>query len=218
MNTLADLLHASQARHSHLCPRQVLGVRVALAGLRLLNMDPTIQRRKKTLLVISETDGCFVDGIEVSAQVNVGHRSLKIQDYGKIAATFIDVKTGQAIRLHPVIGARELAMNYCPDEKRSYFAQLKAYQTIPDHQLLDAEWITLNWDIPHIMGSPRQRAYCIRCGEEIINGREVTESGITTCVACAGRAYYDLRETGWPTVDSNVSKSGGSHVDNLTNH
>ena len=133
MDTLKELLEASQTRHSHLCPRQVLGVRIALAGLKLLNIDPTTQRRKKSLMVISETDGCFVDGIEVTAQVSVGHRSLKIEDYGKIAATFVDVKSGQAVRLHPVIGARELARSYFPKEPRAYFAQLDGYQTMPDH-------------------------------------------------------------------------------------
>ena len=190
MDTLLSLLEASQLRHSHLCPRQVLGVRIALAGLKLLEIEPMIQRRKKTLIVISETDGCFVDGLEVTAQVSVGHRSLKIEDYGKVAATFVDVPSGRAVRLHPTIGVRELAISYCPEEERLYFAQLKAYQTMPDDQLLRVEWITLNQNIQQIMGSPRQRAYCIRCGEEVLNGREVSDSGLPTCRACAGQAYY----------------------------
>jgi formylmethanofuran dehydrogenase subunit E len=190
MDNLLSLLEASQLRHSHLCPRQVLGVRIALAGLKLLEIEPMIQRRKKTLIVISETDGCFVDGLEVTAQVSVGHRSLKIEDYGKVAATFVDVPSGRAVRLHPTIGVRELAISYCPEEERLYFAQLKAYQTMPDDQLLRVEWITLNQNIQQIMGSPRQRAYCIRCGEEVLNGREVSDSGLPTCRACAGQAYY----------------------------
>jgi formylmethanofuran dehydrogenase subunit E len=168
--------------------------RVGLAGLKLLDIDPTIQQRNKHLMIISETDGCFVDGIEVTAQVSVGHRSLKIEDYGKIAATFVDLKSGRAVRLHPVPGARELALQYCQEEKRAYFAQLKAYQIIPDRQLLHTEWITLKQDLQQIVGSPRQRAYCIRCGEEVINGREILESGLPTCVACAGRAYYQSGE------------------------
>jgi formylmethanofuran dehydrogenase subunit E len=194
MDTLLSLLQASQARHSHLCPRQVLGVRIALTGLKLLGIDPIMQQRKKKLIVISETDGCFVDGLEVVAQVSVGHRSLKIQDYGKIAATFVDIPSRRAVRLHPVTGVRELAVNYCREEKRVYFAQLKAYQTIPDGQLLSAEWITLNRDIQQIVGSPRQRTYCIRCGEEVINGREVMDNGLATCIACAGHAYYHSAE------------------------
>ena len=194
MDILQELLAASQARHSHLCPRQVLGVRIALAGLKLLEIDLTPQQRKKHLLIISETDGCFVDGIEVTARVSVGHRSLKIEDYGKIAATFVDLKSGRAVRLNPVPGVRELAVHSCQEEKRAYFAQLKAYQTIPDCQLLNTEWITLNRDIRQIVGSPRQRACCIQCGEEIINGREVGDSGLPTCIACTGHAYYHSAE------------------------
>jgi formylmethanofuran dehydrogenase subunit E len=197
MHDLLEFLKASQARHSHLCPRQVLGVRVALAGMKLLDMDPSIQRRKKTLMVVSETDGCFVDGIEVTAQVSVGHRSLKIEDFGKIAATFVDLKTSRAVRLHPVIGVRKLAMDYFPLEKRAYFAQLKAYQIIPDDELLGIEWVTLDRDLQQITGTPGQRACCMNCGEEIINGREVIENDATLCMACAGQAYYYLEtETG----------------------
>jgi formylmethanofuran dehydrogenase subunit E len=193
MNSLSDYLNASQSRHSHLCPRQILGVRVALAGLKLLNIDLFLHSRKK-LLVIAETDGCFVDGIEVTAQVSVGHRTLKIEDYGKIAATFIDIKTTQAVRIHPVVNIRELALNYFPLEKRPYFTQLKAYQIIPDCELLNIECVTLNQDLHLIIGSPSQRTRCEKCGEEIINGREVTEEGTTLCKACAGRAYYQLDE------------------------
>ena len=192
MNDISHFLKASQGRHSHLCPRQVLGVRIALAGLRMLEIDPTTNR-VRALLVISETDGCFVDGIEVTARVSVGHRTLKIEDYGKIAATFVDVRSGRGVRLCPVPGVRELAISYYP-EQRAYFAQLKAYQIIPDRQLLRAEWITLTRDLLQIVGTPRQRAYCIRCGEEIINGREVQENGMPTCMACAGPTYYRAGE------------------------
>ncbi|MGZ9226553.1 MAG: FmdE family protein, partial [Anaerolineales bacterium] len=151
MDNLLSLLEVSQERHSHLCPRQVLGVRIALAGLKLLDIDPMIQRREKTLIVISETDGCIVDGLEVTARVSVGHRSLRIEDYGKIAATFVDVSSGRAVRLRPAIGLRELSVSYCREEERVFFAQLKAYQIIPDDQLLRAEWITLNQDIQQIV-------------------------------------------------------------------
>lgn len=193
MTDLAKYLDASQARHSHLCPRQVLGVRIALAGLRSLSMEPGMKQHGR-LLVISETDGCFSDGIEVTAWVSVGHRSLRIEDYGKIAATFIDLKTGQAVRVHPVAGVREVARKYFPLERKAYFSQLKGYQTIPDHELLGIQWVRVERDLRQLMGSPRQRACCRRCGEEIINGREIFAEEITICAACAGHSYYQLRE------------------------
>lgn len=189
MRILLDFLNASRERHSHLCPRQVLGVRIALAGLRLLGME-AIVKPSKNLIVISETDGCFVDGIEVTAHVSVGHRSLKIEDYGKIAATFLDLKTRRTVRLHPSPYIRELARKYSPSERKAYLAQLKSYQAIPDRELLAMEWVTLDRDLQQMTGSPRQHAHCIRCGEEILNGREVTDSGMTLCKSCAGYAYY----------------------------
>ncbi len=193
MKALTEFLNASQARHSHLCPRQVLGVRVALAGCRLLNIEPALKRRR-TLLVIAETDGCFVDGIEVTAQVSVGHRSLRVEDYGKIAATFVDTHTGRAVRVHPVHNVREVAKEYLPHEKRAYFAQLKGYQIIPDSEMLRAAWVTLNRDISQILGSPKQRSRCAQCGEEIINGREVIKGELIQCMTCAGETYYHLQE------------------------
>jgi formylmethanofuran dehydrogenase subunit E len=189
MNELLDYLNASQARHSHLCPRQVLGVRIALAALAWLDLEPLAKRRKH-LLVICETNGCFVDGIEVAARVSVGHRTLRVEDYGKIAATFVDLRTARALRLHPAAGIRELAREYFPLEKRAYFSQLKGYQIIPDDELLHAEWVTLAREADQIMGSARQRACCSGCGEEIINGREISQEDITLCMACAGQAYY----------------------------
>src|SRR5512147_77469 len=99
MNDLPTLLAASAARHSHLCPRQVLGVRTGLAGLAALSLLPPL--RDKRLLVIVETDGCFTDGIEVSTGVAVGHRTLRVEDYGKIAATFVNIPTGEALRISP---------------------------------------------------------------------------------------------------------------------
>ena len=82
------------------------------------------------------------------------------------------------------------SLRYTAQEKRAYFARLKAYQTIPDDQLLEMEWITLKDGIQQIIGSNRQRAYCTHCGEEILNGCEITEDGLTTCIPCAGQAYY----------------------------
>jgi formylmethanofuran dehydrogenase subunit E len=126
--------------------------------------------------------------------VSVGHRSLKIEDYGKIAATFVDVRSGEAVRVHLIPGVRELARRACPEATRAYFAQLRAYQIIPDRELLNAQWVTLNQDIRLIRGTPRQRSNCIQCGEEIINGREVMKNEMIICVACAGNAYYHLKE------------------------
>ena len=188
MQDLAALLAASSARHSHLCPRQVLGVRLGLAGLQILGFDQP--HNDKSLLVITETDGCFADGLEVAAGVSVGHRTLRVEDYGKVAATFIDVKTGEAIRLAPKLDVRHQALKYAPEEKRHYFAQLAGYQIMPDEELFSATPVFLATPVEQIVSRAGARTNCYVCGEEIINEREIIRDGRVYCRACVGEGYY----------------------------
>jgi len=188
MDALQDLLVRSTSRHSHLCPRQVLGVRMALAGSALLGME--LPRRDKSMIVISETDGCFLDGLEVATEVTPGHRTLRIMDYGKIAATFVNVKTGEAVRLAPRPDVRQEAFRYAPEEKRHYFAQLKGYQLMPDDVLFSSIWVTLTPSAESIMSTPGVRTQCSVCGEEIINEREMIIDGMVYCQSCSGQSYY----------------------------
>ncbi len=87
---ITKLLDKSMQDHDHLCPRQILGVRIGLAGMKALGF--TEPPTKKQLLVISETDGCFVDGVIAATNCTVGHRTLRVEDYGKVAVTFVDVQ------------------------------------------------------------------------------------------------------------------------------
>jgi formylmethanofuran dehydrogenase subunit E len=191
-NNLADLLQQSSARHSHLCPRQVLGVRMGLAGFTAIALEVPIT--KYTALVIVETDGCFADGIEVSTGATIGHRSLRVNDFGKIAATFADVRTGQAIRLSPALDARECALAYAPGEERHYFAQLQGYQIMPDNELFRIQPVILQPSLEALISKPVFRVNCDECGEEIINERQVVVDGAVLCRACAQDGYYLIRK------------------------
>jgi formylmethanofuran dehydrogenase subunit E len=195
MADLSSLLAASSALHSHLCPRQVLGVRMALAGSQALGLD--VPRTDKRLLVIAETDGCFLDGLAVAAGVAPGRRTLRIEDYGKVAATFIDVKTGEAIRLAPRLDVRTRALAYAPAEERHYFAQLEGYQMMPDEELFSVTPVALVRPVAALVSRPGVRTNCAVCGEEIINEREVMVDGQALCVSCAQGGYY---ATPWAAV------------------
>ena len=190
MHDLSSLLAATSSRHSHLCPRQVLGVRMALAGAAAL--DLAISRRDNSLVVIAETDGCFTDGLEVAAGVSVGRRTLRIEDYGKVAATFVDVRTGDAIRIAPRLDVRSRALEYTPWEKRHYFAQLAGYQVMPDEELLSMTPVILTPGIEEIVSRAGVRTNCAACGEEIINEREVLADGVAYCRSCLGETYYQI--------------------------
>lgn len=192
MHELQTILEISTARHSHLCPRQILGARIGLAGGAALGLD--LPRNDKRLLIILETDGCFADGVEVATGCTVGHRTLRVEDYGKIAATFIDVKSGAAVRIAPRLDVRERAYTYAPAEPRHYFAQLQAYHIMPDAELLTMQPVTLTTPIEAIVSRPGIRVNCDQCGEEIINERDVVNGSQRLCRACAGQGYYRAAE------------------------
>lgn len=192
LTELDEFLKASASRHSHLCPRQVLGVRAAMVAGRVLALD--VPRRDKRLLVITETDGCFTDGLRVVTGASVGHRTLRVEDYGKIAATFIDVRKDYAIRVAPRVNVRDRAWDYTPEEKRRYFSQLRAYQIMPPDELFKIHQVSLTTPLNEIISRAGVRTNCDRCGEEIINEREVEQGGRTLCRSCAGQSYYIVVE------------------------
>ena len=195
MDSLTDLLSASATLHRKLCPRQVLGARIGLlAGLLL---DLPLPQPEKRLIAIAETDGCFVDGISAATGCYVGRRTLRIEDYGKTAAAFIDSLTEQAIRIAPRLNVRELAWDYAPSAKNKWEAQLIGYQHIPDDLLLDWQHIELTTPIKQIIGQPGKRADCEICGEEIINQREVICEGTVLCKSCAGESYFHTSMRIW---------------------
>lgn len=185
---LQPLLDLSSRDHDHLCPRQILGVRLGLAGMTALGFDVT--PGKKRLLIITETDGCFADGLSAATNCTVGHRTLRVEDYGKTAATFVDIQTGLAVRVAPVLDIRQKAYVYAPNEARHYFAQMQAYQIMPDKEMFTITEVGLAASIEAILSRPGMRVNCEVCSEEIMNEREIKQNGLTLCRACAHGGYY----------------------------
>jgi len=190
IDRLNDLLEKCTSRHSNLCPRQVLGIRMGLAGLAALGLEGPVTQ--KVALVIVETDGCFADGVEISTGTSPGHRTLRIVDLGKVAATFTDLKTGRSIRLAPAPDVRERARLYAAHEQQAYTAQLKGYQVMPETELFTFREVRLQPSLERIVSQPDFRAQCCLCGEEIINQREVYSKGQVFCQTCLGGGYYSL--------------------------
>jgi len=188
--SLQALLDESAARHRHLCPRQVLGARMGLLGARRLGVD--MPDAAKRLLVITETDGCFADGLSVATGCTVGARTLRLIDHGKVAAVFVDTKTDRAVRVVPSKTSRTLAREYAPLARSRWHAQLEAYQIMPDAELFDVQPIELTLSLEKLLSKPGRKALCDRCGEEIINEREISQAGRTLCRACAGDGYWRL--------------------------
>lgn len=196
-SVLRPYLEESAARHKHLCPRQVLGVRLGLRGLLALGlMDETYQpfdNKNKRLLTIVEIDGCGADGISVATDCQVGRRTMRVLDYGKMAATLIDTKTEQAVRVWPRSDIRQTARQYTPDARSRWHAYLDAYQLIPDEKLLHVQPVELTQSLAEILSRPNLRTNCDQCGEEVMNEREVVVDGRTLCQTCAGNGYYRIK-------------------------
>jgi formylmethanofuran dehydrogenase subunit E len=192
MVALSQLLSQSAQMHSHLCPRQVLGARMGLYAGKILALE--LPQTGKRLHAFVETDGCAADGISVATGCWLGRRTLHALDFGKIAATFVDSQTGQAVRIHPHPDCRVDAQRYAPDARSAYYAQLEAYQVMPDERLFVIQDVRLTVDLEALISRKGARAFCQRCGEEIMNEREVFRDGQVLCRGCAGQAYYLLEE------------------------
>lgn len=180
-------LREAAAAHRHLCPRQVLGVRMGLLAGEVLGL--TAPQADKRLYALVETDGCFVDGVTAASGCSLGHRTMRLMDQGKVAATFVDTATGRGVRIWPHAESRARALKYAPDAPNRWRAQLEAYQVMPAGELLCVREVELAIDLKAVIGAPGVRVNCGRCGEEILNRREVVRDGAALCAACAGRSY-----------------------------
>jgi formylmethanofuran dehydrogenase subunit E len=182
---LDEHLAVSAALHTRLCPQQVIGVRMARLACALLKIDPAIQR--KQIFVYMECRRCAADGVIAVTGASPTNRLMAFMDYGKVAATFVSLRTGEALRVSEHPASRTTAMHMIPDLPK-WEAQLQAYQTMPDDLLLRWESVGLYQALPHI---PEKHAVtCAKCGERVNEHCEVVVSEQVLCRACARGTYY----------------------------
>ena len=168
-------------------------------------LELAVPQKDKRLLTIVETDGCFSDGVAVATNCWVGKRTMRVEDFGKIAATFVDTHSATAIRIHPHPACRMRASQLALNARSRWHAQLEAYQIMSDMELLRAQEVRLQIDLAAIISRNGIRATCERCGEEIINEREVCLAGSTLCRGCAGEAYYEPLAEAHPKPEARVA-------------
>ncbi|MBI5943265.1 MAG: TraR/DksA C4-type zinc finger protein [Chloroflexi bacterium] len=161
---------------------------MGLFAAELLGLE--LPRGDKRLLVISETDGCAVDGLIAATGCRVGSRTLRILDFGKVAATFTDTYTEESIRIVPRLQARFTSAEHALGARSNWEAMLLGYQVMPVSELFITQRVKLDAPLSEIVNRPGNKAICTICGEEVMNGREVLNNGIVLCRACAGEGYY----------------------------
>lgn len=188
-NEFSTLLDEAVCFHGHLCAGQIIGVRIAMLGLRELGLsDPKGLDRKK-LIVFVEIDRCATDAIMTVTGCRVGRRNMKLVDHGKMAATFVNSETMQAVRIVSVPDAREKAASLYPGLDKSE-AQMKAYREMADTDLFVVQDVTVSLRPEDLPGPPLGKEICAECGETILDRREIQLADKTLCRRCSGKDHY----------------------------
>jgi formylmethanofuran dehydrogenase subunit E len=180
---------AAQA-HGHLCAGQILGLRMALYGVKLLGLEDPAGADRKRLVTFVEIDRCMTDAIPVVTGCRLGKRALKFRDFGKVAATFCDLREDRAVRILARESAKERARELYPEIENRNQQQLQAYRRMTDAELFDTQWVRVLLAPEDLPGYRAPRPLCAQCGEAVSFGREVLRDGRTLCRACAGESYY----------------------------
>jgi formylmethanofuran dehydrogenase subunit E len=185
MESLDELLKMAEIAHGHLCAGQILGVRMALLGCRRLNVEEPRGKDRKRLVIFVEIDRCATDAIGVVTGCRLGKRALKFRDWGKMAATFVDLSTGRAIRVVALESSKQRARELYPQIENKNEQQMKAYREMPDAELLGEQWVQVDVTPKEMPGYKGERVACAQCGEGINYDRFVEHDGEKLCLACA---------------------------------
>jgi formylmethanofuran dehydrogenase subunit E len=190
MEPIETYLHEAEIAHGHLCAGQVLGVRMAMAGLSRLGIQDARGADRKRLVTYVEIDRCATDAIGVVTGCRLGKRALKFFDWGKMAATFVDLASGRAIRVAAKESSKEAARRLHPELQSKNEQQMLAYREMKDEDLFDFQNVKVDVRPEDLPGFKGERMVCTKCGEGINFHREVVRGEKVLCRACAGESYY----------------------------
>jgi len=190
VKSLPEYLDEAAVAHGHLCAGQVLGVRMAMLGLKKLNIEDPKGKDRKRLVTFVEIDRCATDAVGVVTGCRLGKRALKFRDWGKMAATFVDLESGKAVRIAARESSKDLAKSMHPEIPEKNKQQMLAYQEMADEQLFQSQWVHVELPPEEMPGYKGERVVCAQCGEGINFQREVRRGGKSLCRACAGERYY----------------------------
>jgi formylmethanofuran dehydrogenase subunit E len=185
METLDELFVKAEAAHGHMCAGLVLGVRMAVLGLERLGIADPLGADRKRLVTYVEIDRCATDAIGMVTGCRLGKRTLKFRDWGKMAATFVDLASGLGVRVVALEGSRELAKRLFPDIEPRSRQQMMAYREFGDEQLFRVERVRVAVDMEELPGYKADRVVCARCGEGVNFGRFEEIAGERLCLSCS---------------------------------
>jgi len=192
MKSFEDLLDEATRIHGHVCAGQVIGVRMCMLALAYLKIDDPKGRDRKKLYVFVEIDRCATDAIQTVTGCSLGKRSMKWVDHGVMAATFVNLDSGSAIRVTALEESRELSKKYCNDISDKYARQLQAYKIMPEEELFRVEAVSVDIPKENLPGRPLRRVKCEKCSDWVQDKRDVLVDGKILCRSCANGRYYKL--------------------------
>lgn len=182
---LETLLQKAEVAHGHMCAGQILGVRMAVLGLRTLGILDPLGADRKRLVTFVEIDRCATDAIGMVTGCRLGKRTLKFRDWGKMAATFVDLSSGLGVRAIALENSRDLARQLHPEVDNPHHQQMLAYRELQDDQLFRLQRVRVAVDPAELPGYKSERVICERCGEGINFGRYIEVGGMRLCLTCA---------------------------------
>jgi formylmethanofuran dehydrogenase subunit E len=163
---------------------------MAMLGLKSIGIDDPIKSAKR-LMTFVEIDRCMTDAVGLVTGCRLGKRSLKYLDYGKVAATFMDLETERAVRIVARDDSRTKAQTMFPEIAKPYERQVQAYKVMDDSDLFNLEVVRVKIGPDDLPGRPRSRAVCEECSEGINDHREQVVDGRVLCRSCSGQSYYE---------------------------
>lgn len=190
MKSLDEYLKDAEKAHGHLCAGQVLGVRMAMLGLQRLGIEDPHSADRKRLVTFVEIDRCATDAVMVVTGCRLGKRALKFRDWGKMAATFIDLRDGRALRVSAKESSKAVAKARHPEIESKNQQQMQAYREMSEDELFETQWVRVELAAEEMPGFKGERIDCAKCGETIQFHREVKRGDETLCRACSGESYY----------------------------
>ena len=190
LKSFDDYIFLAEKAHGHICAGQVLGLRLALYGLDLLQLDDPLGIHRKRLVTFVEIDRCATDAITVVTGCRMGKRALKFRDFGKVAATFCDLQADRAVRVVALESSKQKAKDLFPAIANKNEQQMMAYRQLPDSDLFSHAWVRVRIGPEDLPGYKAPRVQCAQCGEGVNFSREVQVDGRMLCRACAGESYY----------------------------
>jgi len=191
MKSFDEYVSLAEKAHGHMCAGQILGLRLAIYGMKLLGLEDPAGKQRKRLVTYVEIDRCATDAVTVVTGCRLGKRSLKFRDFGKVAATFCDLQEDRAVRVVALESSKQRAKQMYPEIEDKNQQQMKAYREMPEEELFTHEWVRVQVGSEEMPGYKAPRVNCAECGEGINFGKEVERDGRKLCRSCAGERYWE---------------------------